>query len=93
MKEYPNIRNYLRELYQIPEIQSTVHMDHIKNHYYGSIKHLNAFRFKANLVLIPVIRLRLTFFLFVFLLNYSIVPAGPGVLGDMAVAHDRNRFE
>ena len=46
LKEYPNIRNYLRELYQIPEIQSTVHMDHIKNHYYCSHKTLNCFRYQ-----------------------------------------------
>jgi glutathionyl-hydroquinone reductase len=39
--DYPNISNYLRELYQIPGIADTVNMDHIKRHYYGSHRHLN----------------------------------------------------
>jgi putative glutathione S-transferase len=34
MHDYPNIQNYLRELYQIKEIQETISMDHIKIHYY-----------------------------------------------------------
>lgn len=41
--DYPNIHNYLRELYQIPEIQTTINMDHIKNHYFGSHPVLNAY--------------------------------------------------
>jgi putative glutathione S-transferase len=32
--DYPNIHNYMRELYQIPEIQESIRMDHIKTHYY-----------------------------------------------------------
>lgn len=37
----PNLWAYTRELYQIPGIAETVHMDHIKNHYYGSHKTIN----------------------------------------------------
>jgi putative glutathione S-transferase len=31
--DYPNLSNYLRELYQMPGIADTVNMDHIKRHY------------------------------------------------------------
>lgn len=34
--DYPNLDNYLRDLYQVPGVAETVHMDHIKQHYYGS---------------------------------------------------------
>jgi putative glutathione S-transferase len=37
--DYPNLWNYLRELYQIDGVAETVSLDHIKRHYYGS--HLN----------------------------------------------------
>jgi putative glutathione S-transferase len=39
--DYPNLSNYLRELFQIREIGSTVNFDHIKTHYYGSHKQIN----------------------------------------------------
>jgi len=39
--EYPYLCNYVRELYQIPEIKATVNMKHIKNHYYCSHPNLN----------------------------------------------------
>ena len=39
--DYPNLSNYLRELYQVPGIAETVNMDHIKQHYYGSHKTIN----------------------------------------------------
>lgn len=39
--DYPNMSNYLRELYQIPGIVETVNMDHIKKHYYGSHDTIN----------------------------------------------------
>ncbi|ODA66989.1 Glutathionyl-hydroquinone reductase YqjG [Methyloligella halotolerans] len=39
--EYPNLSNYLRELYQVPGIAETVHLDHIKHHYYTSHPWLN----------------------------------------------------
>lgn len=34
--DYPNLANYLRELYQWPGVSETVDFDHIKRHYYGS---------------------------------------------------------
>jgi putative glutathione S-transferase len=39
--DYPNLSNYLRALYQHPGIAETVHMDHIKNHYYQSHDSIN----------------------------------------------------
>ena len=41
LADYPNISNYVRELYQIDGIAETVHMDHIKNHYYKSHRTIN----------------------------------------------------
>lgn len=34
--DYPNLFNYLRELYQYPGVAETVNFDHIKQHYYRS---------------------------------------------------------
>jgi putative glutathione S-transferase len=39
--DYPNLWNYLRDLYQVPGIADTVRMDHIKRHYYGSQRQVN----------------------------------------------------
>lgn len=39
--DFANISNYLRELYQYPGVSGTVNLTHIKNHYYGSHKHIN----------------------------------------------------
>lgn len=39
--DYPNLSNWLRELYQWPGIAETVDFEHIKNHYYGSHKTIN----------------------------------------------------
>ncbi|MDQ4059793.1 MAG: glutathione S-transferase family protein [Pseudomonadota bacterium] len=39
--EYPNLSNYLRELYQVPGIAETVNFAHIKRHYYASHRHIN----------------------------------------------------
>lgn len=39
--DYPNLWNYLKELYQLPSVAETVRMDHIKNHYYRSHTDLN----------------------------------------------------
>jgi len=36
ISDYPNLSNYLRELYQWPGIAETVNFDHIKQHYYIS---------------------------------------------------------
>jgi putative glutathione S-transferase len=39
--DYPNLSNYLRDLYQTPEIAETVNIGHIKGHYYRSHKTIN----------------------------------------------------
>ncbi|MBK1691657.1 glutathione S-transferase family protein [Ectothiorhodospira mobilis] len=39
--DYPNLWAYTRALYQVPGVAETVHMDHIKTHYYASHRHLN----------------------------------------------------
>jgi putative glutathione S-transferase len=39
--DYPNLSNYLRDLYQTPGIAETVSIDHIKRHYYGSQHKVN----------------------------------------------------
>ena len=40
LESYPNLSNYLRELYQWPDVRETVNIDHIKVGYY-SIKAIN----------------------------------------------------
>ena len=39
--DYPNLWNYLRDLYPVPGIAETVSIDHIKRHYYGSQRQVN----------------------------------------------------
>jgi putative glutathione S-transferase len=39
--DYPNLWAYTRELYQIPGVAETVHLDHIKDHYYRSHRSIN----------------------------------------------------
>ncbi|GMH27735.1 hypothetical protein Nepgr_029578 [Nepenthes gracilis] len=39
--EYPNLFNYTKEIFQIPGMSSTVNMEHIKSHYYGSHPSIN----------------------------------------------------
>jgi putative glutathione S-transferase len=39
--DYPNLSNYLRDLYQTPGIAETVDFDHINRHYYGSHRRIN----------------------------------------------------
>ncbi|KAG0449355.1 hypothetical protein HPP92_027395 [Vanilla planifolia] len=41
LREYPNLFNYTKDIYQIPGISSTVNMNHIKKHYYGSHPTIN----------------------------------------------------
>jgi putative glutathione S-transferase len=41
IQDYPNLSNYLRDLYQIGGVAETVNLDHIKRHYYGSHKTIN----------------------------------------------------
>lgn len=39
--DFPNLFNYLLELYQFADVAETVHFDHIKRHYYFSHKKIN----------------------------------------------------
>jgi glutathionyl-hydroquinone reductase len=39
--DYPNLSNYLRDLYQVPGVAETVSLDHIKRHYYASHRRIN----------------------------------------------------
>jgi putative glutathione S-transferase len=39
--DYPNLWNYVRDLYQVPGVAETVNLDHIKRHYYGSHRNVN----------------------------------------------------
>jgi len=39
--DYPNLWNYTRELYQVPDVAPTVRLDHIKKHYWGSHRTIN----------------------------------------------------
>ena len=39
--EYPNLWNYLKELYQLPGVADTVWMDHITEHYYETHTDVN----------------------------------------------------
>ncbi|MFI0847295.1 glutathione S-transferase family protein [Mesorhizobium sp. IMUNJ 23232] len=42
--DYPNLSNYLRDLYQVLGVAETVNMHHIKSHYYGSHTTINPTR-------------------------------------------------
>jgi glutathionyl-hydroquinone reductase len=44
INDYPNLSNYLRDLYQLPGIADTVDMEHIKQHYYYSHDSINPSR-------------------------------------------------
>lgn len=39
--DYPNLSNYVRDLFQVPGVAGTVDLHHIKWHYYGSHKTIN----------------------------------------------------
>ena len=39
--EYPNLSNYVRDLYQVPGVAETVSINHIKRHYYMSQRKVN----------------------------------------------------
>ncbi|MCS4487761.1 glutathione S-transferase family protein [Streptococcus sciuri] len=39
--DFPNLWNYTKRLYHQPKIADTVHLDHVKIHYYGSHRHIN----------------------------------------------------
>jgi putative glutathione S-transferase len=41
--DYPNLWNYLKELYQVPGVAETCNLDHIKGHYFESHRHMNPY--------------------------------------------------
>ncbi|WP_020676223.1 glutathione S-transferase family protein [Geopsychrobacter electrodiphilus] len=41
IEDYPNLSNYLRDLYQVPGVAETVNFEQIKTHYYGSHRMIN----------------------------------------------------
>ncbi|KAM0944388.1 putative glutathione S-transferase, Thioredoxin-like superfamily [Dioscorea sansibarensis] len=43
LREYPNLFNYTKDIYQTNGMSSTVNMEHIKKHYYGSHPSINPF--------------------------------------------------
>jgi putative glutathione S-transferase len=43
LREYPNLFNYTKEIFQIKGMNETVNMEHIKKHYYGSHPTINPF--------------------------------------------------
>lgn len=46
--DYEHLWGYLRELCQLPGVDATLHMDHVKNHYYRSHGQLNPKRLVAT---------------------------------------------
>jgi putative glutathione S-transferase len=44
IEDFPNLSNYLRELFQVPGVAATVNMEHIKSHYYASHEMINPTR-------------------------------------------------
>ncbi|HET7307995.1 MAG TPA: glutathione S-transferase family protein [Gammaproteobacteria bacterium] len=44
LRDYSNLWNYCRELYQVPGVAETVNLDHIKQHYYRSQPTVNPTR-------------------------------------------------
>ncbi|TNE61465.1 MAG: glutathione S-transferase family protein [Alphaproteobacteria bacterium] len=41
LADYPELSAYVRDIYTLPGVAGTVHMDHIKSHYYKSHKTIN----------------------------------------------------
>ncbi len=41
IRDYPQLSNYTRQLYQVPGVAATVNIDHIKRHYYYSHRMIN----------------------------------------------------
>jgi putative glutathione S-transferase len=41
ISEFPNLSNYVRDLYQVPGVAETVNIEQIKRHYYGSQRQVN----------------------------------------------------
>ncbi|WP_319529779.1 glutathione S-transferase family protein [uncultured Cohaesibacter sp.] len=44
IEDYPNLSNYVRDLYQVPGVAATVNLGHIKQHYYASHDTINPTR-------------------------------------------------
>ena len=44
IKDYKNLSNYLKTLYELPEISSTTNFNHIKRHYFYSHESINPYR-------------------------------------------------
>lgn len=44
IEDYPNLSNYVRDLYQQPGVADTVNFEHIKTHYYYSHDTINPTR-------------------------------------------------
>ena len=44
MVDYPNLWGFVRDIYQMPGVADTVHVDFIKWHYYGSHATMNPTR-------------------------------------------------
>jgi putative glutathione S-transferase len=44
IEDYPNLSNYLRDLYQTSGIGETVNFEHIKKNYYGNMVKINPTR-------------------------------------------------
>ena len=58
LDDYPNLSDYLRELYHVPGVADTVSFDHIKRHYYmGSVREQRRFRQELHFTL-PMCRER-----------------------------------
>ncbi|KAJ0263583.1 GST C-terminal domain-containing protein [Hirschfeldia incana] len=43
LREYPNLFSYTKDIFQVPGMSSTVNINHIKQHYYGSHPSINPF--------------------------------------------------
>ena len=41
LRDYPNLWNYTKELYQLPGVAGTVNMEHVKEHYYTTHESVN----------------------------------------------------
>lgn len=84
IRDYPNVYNYLKELFQIPAFGSVVDFDHIKKSYYYSMNNLNPSRV-CSLLHFPWHSSPGHFYSIFFL---QIVPLGPEI--DLKSTHNRD---
>lgn len=54
IRDYHHLWNYLKELYQLPAIQRTVDLDHIRTHYFTSHGQINPTRIVATMPELPL---------------------------------------